>query len=87
METLSISEVQRDLQKLKDFDVLEIVDKKRNIVKGYFLDSSYKDLIQELMNKKKQEKKQLLGILGVVNSGKKELPVDELKDEKLSKYE
>ncbi|MDD5210978.1 MAG: hypothetical protein PHV62_01055 [Sulfuricurvum sp.] len=55
MKTLSISQVQRELHHLDNFDIVEIVDKKRDIVKGYFIDSKYKSVIDALVA---QEKKQ-----------------------------
>ena len=87
MQTLSVSEIQRNLQNLNDFDVLKVVDKKRNIIKGYFLDSKYKDIIEEIIKKKQEEKKQLFGIVGVVKSNNAEISVQKLRDNKLSKYE
>jgi len=48
MQTISISEVQRNLHKLDDFDIVEIVDKKRKEVKGYFLDKKYHDTVEQL---------------------------------------
>jgi len=55
MKTLSISQVQRELHHLDNFDIVEIVDKKRDIVKGYFVDIKYKSVIDALIA---QEKKQ-----------------------------
>lgn len=37
MDQISISEVQRNLHKLDDFNIVKIVDKKRNGVKGYYI--------------------------------------------------
>jgi len=54
MQQIGIAEIQRNLHKLKDFDIVEIVDKKRNRVKGYYLDKKYIQLIQTLI---KQQKK------------------------------
>jgi hypothetical protein len=86
MQTISISDIQRNLHKLDDFNIVEIVDKKRNQIKGYFLDSSYQPLIEKLIGKKEQEKKNLLNIVGIVNSGEEESR-DSLRDERLSRYE
>lgn len=55
MKTLSISQVQRELHHLDNFDIVEIIDKKRDIVKGYFVDIKYKSVIDALVA---QEKKQ-----------------------------
>lgn len=87
MQSLSVSEVQRNLQNLNDFDVLEVVDKKRNVVKGYFLDSRYKALIDELLQKRDDNRKALLGLIGSVNSQDSDQTVQQLRDEHLSKYE
>ncbi len=57
MNTISISEIQRNLHKLDDFDILEVVDKKRHNTKGYFLDKKYQSLVESLVqeNNKKND--------------------------------
>ena len=87
MQRLSVSEIQRNLQHLNDFDVLEVVDKKRNKVKGYFLDHRYKNLIDELLEKRKANRKSLLGLAGCANGSDPDLTVKQLRDEHLKKYE
>jgi predicted AAA+ superfamily ATPase len=63
MQQLSISEIQRNLHKLDGVDIVEIIDKKRHKVKGYFLDSKYMSLIKELI-KKEEESQNLTESLG-----------------------
>ena len=55
MKQISISDIQRNLHKLDGFDIVEIVDKKRNQIKGYFIDNKYAGFVQELVenNRKK----------------------------------
>ena len=48
MQTISISEVQRNLHRLDDFGIIQIVDRKRNRVKGYYLDVKYHDQVKEI---------------------------------------
>lgn len=55
MNTISISEIQRNLHKLEGLDIVEVVDKKRHQVKGYFLDKKYHDFVQALVNSKEKE--------------------------------
>jgi len=86
MQTISISDIQRNLHKLDDFNIIEIVDKKRNQIKGYFLDSSYQSLVEKLIGKKEEKKNNLLNIVGIVDSGEEETR-DSLRDERLSRYE
>lgn len=86
MQTISISDIQRNLHKLDDFNVIKIVDKKRNQIKGYFLDSSYKSLIDSIIRKREAKKNNLLNIVGIINDGK-EVTRDSLRDERLSRYE
>jgi len=86
MQTISISDIQRNLHKLDDFNIVKIVDKKRNQIKGYFLDSSYQSLIEKLIGKKEEKKNNLLNIVGIVDSGE-EVTRDSLRDERLSRYE
>ena len=85
MQTISISDIQRNLHKLDDFNIVEIVDKKRNQIKGYFLDSSYQSLIEKLIDKQEQKKNNLLNIVGIVNSG--EDTRNSLREERLLRYE
>ena len=54
MKTLSISQIQRELHRLNSFDIIEVVDKKRDVVKGYFLDLKYKSLIDSIRKKEKK---------------------------------
>jgi len=66
MQQISISEIQRNLHKLDSFDIIEVVDKKRGKVKGYFLDSRYLSFINELIEKQRQssdEREHLAGSL------------------------
>ncbi len=60
MNTISISDIQRNLHKLDDFDIIEVVDKKRHTIKGYFLDKKYQSLIESLVKKEEEENKILL---------------------------
>ena len=86
MQTISISDIHRNLHKLDDFNIIKIVDKKRNQIKGYFLDSSYKSLIDSIIRKREAKKNNLLNIVGIINDGK-EVTRDSLRDERLSRYE
>ena len=60
MNTISISEIQRNLHKLDEFDIIEVVDKKRHQVKGYFLDKKYHDVVEELFCKRESEREKRL---------------------------
>jgi DNA-binding transcriptional regulator GbsR (MarR family) len=55
MKQISISDIQRNLHKLEEFDIVEIIDKKRDMVKGYFLDQKYLFFVRELIEKKKDD--------------------------------
>lgn len=55
MDTISISEIQRNLHKLDDFDIVEVVDKKRHQIKGYFLDKKYHDVVEALLNENRKK--------------------------------
>ncbi len=52
MQQLSISEIQRNLHKLDSFDIIEVIDKKRDKVKGYFIDARYTSFIEKLVSDK-----------------------------------
>ena len=63
MDTISISEIQRNLHKIDNLDIIEVVDKKRNQVKGYFLDKKYKDIVMELFAKEHNRKSEFFNTL------------------------
>jgi len=56
MNTISISEIQRNLHKLDNFDIIEVVDKKRNQIKGYFLDKKYHGYVEEIIQAQEEKK-------------------------------
>ncbi len=55
MKTLNISQIQRQLHLLNDFDIIEVIDKKKNAVKGYFVDAKYAKTIKKLEQKNNQK--------------------------------
>ena len=55
MNTISISDIQRNLHKLEEFDIVEVVDKKRHQIKGYFLDKKYHDVVEKLLREKEEK--------------------------------
>ena len=63
MQQISISDIQRNLHKLDGFDIIEVIDKKRNEVKGYFIDNKYAGFVQELFESqfKKDNEEDLVG--------------------------
>ncbi|KIM08407.1 MAG: hypothetical protein KU38_09790 [Sulfurovum sp. FS08-3] len=85
MQTVSVSQIQRNLHQLNEFDIIEIIDKKRNQTKGYFLDSSYKPLIDEIIHQKEQQDSNLLKIVGIVGDSQGTTR-DSLRDERLARY-
>ena len=86
MNSISLSDIQRNLHKLNDFDIVELVDRKRKIIKGYFLDSSYKDFVETLVENKNKSKSKILKVSGIVDT-KGSATRDSLRDERLAKYE
>ena len=62
MHTISISDIQRNLHKMENFDIVEIVDKKRHQVKGYFLDKKYHDLVENIFQEKEIKKQERLEV-------------------------
>jgi DNA-binding transcriptional regulator GbsR (MarR family) len=67
MQQISISEIQRNLHKLDGFDIVEVIDKKRDKVKGYFLDSKYISFINELIEQKAQSSKKSKELAGALH--------------------
>ena len=64
MERLSVSEIQRNLHKLDEYDIVEIVDKKKNVTKGFYIKAQYADLVSEIERKIiKNKQKKAAGLL------------------------
>ena len=66
MQQISISQIQRNLHTLDNFDIIEVIDKKRNKVKGYFIDSKYVSYVEDIDRKlqaSKQSSQSAAGIL------------------------
>ena len=53
MQQIGISEIQRNLHKLDNFDIVEVIDKKRDKVKGYFVDKKYAHAIKQLIEQQR----------------------------------
>ena len=68
MQQISISEIQRNLHKLDDFDIIEIIDKKRNKIKGYFIESKYASFVEELSSKVASKQQKSISLRGVLHS-------------------
>jgi len=85
MNTISISEIQRNLHKLDNFDIVEVVDKKRHQVKGYFLDKKYHDFVEELFQAK--ENKNANKLKALESMGSYALGGSDIKDIKASMYD
>ena len=51
MQQLSISEIQRNLHKLDEYDIVEIIDKKKNVTKGFYIKAKYADFVNEIEKK------------------------------------
>jgi len=67
MQQISISQIQRNLHTLDNFDIIEVIDKKRNKVKGYFIDSKYVSYVEEIASKLQQAKKRSQSAAGILS--------------------
>ncbi len=85
MNTISISEIQRNLHKLDNFDIVEVVDKKRHQVKGYFLDKKYHNFVEELFQAKENKNAKKLKALEAM--GSYALGGSDIEDIKASMYD
>ncbi|HIP48346.1 MAG TPA: hypothetical protein EYG92_05205 [Lutibacter sp.] len=73
MNSISLSDIQRNWHKLNDFDIVELVDKKR------------KKFVEKLIEDKKMSKLELLKISGIIDSNNTTTK-ESLRDERLTKY-
>jgi len=67
MHQISISDIQRNLHKLNDFDIIEVIDKKRNKIKGYFIESKYASFVEEISQKVESPKKDNTSLRGILH--------------------
>ena len=68
MTRISISDIQRKLHKLNDFEIVEVVDKKRNTLKGYFIEAKYAPYVEEMVEKLKRDKAQRHSAAGFLHA-------------------
>ena len=68
MHQISISEIQRNLHNLDHFDIIEVIDKKRNKVKGYFIESKYASFVEELSRKVQNDKTERTSLRGILHN-------------------
>ena len=68
MEQIGISDIQRNLHKLDGFDIVEIIDKKRGRVKGYFVDKKHAQAIQKLIKQQQKSKGDVSKLAGALQS-------------------
>ena len=80
MKQISISDIQRNLHKLDVLDIVEVIDKKRDKVKGYFLDSKYLAFVQELVEKNRQSSIKSDELAGSLHQFANAVSVDEEAD-------
>ncbi len=68
MNQISISDMQRNLHKLDGFDIVEVIDKKKNKIKGYFINSKYALFVEELSIKVSENKKKSKSAAGSLHA-------------------
>jgi len=68
MHQISISEIQRNLHNLDNFDIIEVIDKKRNKIKGYFIESKYASFVEDLSHKVQSANKEQTSLRGILHS-------------------
>ncbi len=51
MEQLSVAELQRNLHRLNDFDIIELIDKRKGEIRGYLINKKYRFLIESIESK------------------------------------
>ena len=57
MNTYGITDIQNKPSLIKSIDIAEIIDKRANIVLGYFISSKYENYIKPLLEKLEKEEK------------------------------
>jgi len=62
---------------LNSFDIIEVVDKKRGAIKGYFLDAKHKDIIEQILNAQKKAK--ISSFVGMWE-GREDITLDSLRE-------
>jgi hypothetical protein len=85
MQTLSISDIQRNLHKLDDFDIVKIIDRKRNKTKGYFISDKYHGYVEELAHTNELDRTKKLKALESL--GTYGLGGEDIRDIKASMYD
>ncbi len=91
MTTISIKEISRNINKLQDYDYIDIEDKKTKEHKGLLVSSKYADEIKmflknKLAKKKQQELDELMQFSGIFNGESEDKSVKDIKTDKIDRY-
>jgi hypothetical protein len=65
------------LRRFEELEIVEIVDKKADRIRGYFLDSKYASFVQELATKEREHKNTHSSLAGSLHSYAKPELIDE----------
>ncbi|QCI27924.1 hypothetical protein [Caminibacter pacificus] len=87
MTTLSIRDLARNSSILDKYDFVEIVDKRKNKLKGVFISAKYAKEFEEFIKRKKEKEiKELLQFAGIANGEFEDMTSQKIKEKKREKY-
>ena len=89
--TIGVREISRNINILKDYDYVDIEDKKTKEYKGMFISSKYADEIKAYLDKKVLEERQkeldeIMQFSGVFDGETNNMTIQEIKASKEDRY-
>ncbi len=89
--TIGVREISRNMTMLKDYDYINIEDKKTKEYKGLLVSIKYADEIRELLDKKvmaerQKELDEIMQFAGIFDGETNNMTMQELKASKIDRY-
>jgi hypothetical protein len=87
MTTISVRDLARNSSILDKYDYVEIVDKRKNELKGMFISAKYVKEFEKFIKRKKQKEiEELMQFAGMVNGEFEDMNSQDIKEKKKEKY-
>jgi len=87
MIRVGVREFTKNFSKYQNIDMVEIIDKKTDEVKGIFISPEAAEKVKDLLSKRKKEKIEgILKFAGIANGAFGDMDVQDIKRKKREKY-
>lgn len=91
IKTIGVRDISRNINILKNYDYLEIEDKKTKEYKGLLISAKYAEEIKSFLKKRLEDEKQkeldeIMQFAGIASGDTENMTVKEIKEKKVERY-